>query len=92
MIRFEKHNEKGTVILKTGFVKHMSRKLMPCVHKMKISESQYAYFTDSQEKPDWFRRNHFKGRDWWQLSVKERLEAHLQRIAENHTFTYEIIE
>ena len=66
-----------------------TRKCKPASQSLNLSMDAYEYMI-GEEAP------HFvKPRDWWRLTKKQRLEAHLKRIVEGLggvSFTYTILD
>ena len=79
--------KKGKKDAETITVK--TRKCKPAGQSLNLSMDAYEYMI-GEEAP------HFvKPRDWWRLTKKQRLEAHLKRIVEGLggvSFTYTILD
>ena len=86
-MRVEGKNGDGKKDAKTITVK--TRKCKPAGQSLNLSVDAYEYMI-GEEAP------HFvKPRDWWRLTKKQRLEAHLKGIVEGLggvSFTYAILD
>ena len=83
-IPYNVKNYKGT--RENGVKYHRPRTLERCYKKMVISKDSYDYFI-SNSCPQWIRNP----RAWASFKEAERLYLHLNRIAENRDFTYEVL-
>lgn len=92
LLNFEKSTENNKdIIIERGKVNHYQR--VATVAQKKLTISQYAYdFFISKEIPSDYNKNHNKGKNWPTLSIHERLNFHLNALAENKPFSYEILE
>ena len=78
----------GLKIVSKGAHKHYPLEAKPASQHINMTEEAYKYMT-SNECPYWS-----KPKVWNNLSEKERLEAHLQRVCESlngKSFTYEVL-
>lgn len=67
-----------------------TRKTRPATQSLNMSEEAYKYMIDKNSCPSWLKPS-----KWNAMSEKERLEAHLQRIAEylgGTSYTYQVFE
>lgn len=55
-----------------------TRKTKPATQSININKEAYKYMTSKNEIPEWSRAG-----KWLQLTPKQRLEAHLHKIAES---------
>lgn len=63
---------------KHEFVTFYTRKTKPVTQSININKEAYKYMTSKNEIPEWSRAG-----KWLQLTPKQRLEAHLHKIAES---------
>lgn len=89
------HWEKSTqdnpnIIIARGTCLHNYRIPTIAVQKIKICEDAYQYFISS-EIPGNYKPRDYKGKNWKSLTIDERLRFNLSEIANNHTFTYEVL-
>lgn len=67
-----------------------TRKCKPATQSLNINKEAYKYMIDKDSCPSWS-----KPKKWAAMSKKERLEFHLQRIAEHFggtSYTYQVFE
>lgn len=80
-------DQKGT---SPEIITFRTRKTRPATQSLNMSEEAYKYMIDKNSCPSWL-----KPRKWNAMSEKEKLEAHLQRIAEylgGTSYTYQVFE
>lgn len=90
--KMEKHTMRVTSTDGTNpeIITFHTRKCKPATQSLNMSEEAYKYMIDKNSCPSWLKPS-----KWNAMSKKERLEAHLQRIAEylgGTSYTYQVFE
>ena len=91
LMSIETQEKKGKKLIRKNEVLHINtRKLKTVKHNISICKEAYVYMIDSKEIPTASIR-----KSWGGMSKKQRLEFHLNNIAEHFhalSFTYEILD
>lgn len=98
--KFKFRNLKPDDIALKGAKVHYPLETRPALKKISLSLGAVLHFQDPQALPSWMERDNphlnKKAQKWWKnLTDEERLEIHLERIAQHErgiSYSYELLE